>query len=51
MKFSETPAFTKIIKDLLNDEDYRAFQNDLLEGPKLGPGFPARWECAKFAPR
>jgi hypothetical protein len=40
MEFSETPAFTKIIKDLLNDEDYRAFQNDLLERPEAGARIP-----------
>lgn len=40
MEFSETPAFTKIIKGLVSDEDYRAFQNDLLERPEAGNKIP-----------
>jgi hypothetical protein len=40
MEFIETPSFTKIINALLSDEDYRAFQNDLLERPEAGSRIP-----------
>jgi mRNA-degrading endonuclease RelE of RelBE toxin-antitoxin system len=40
MEFIETPTFTKIINALLTDEEYRAFQNDLLERPEAGTRIP-----------
>ncbi len=41
MEFIETPIFTKIITNLLSDEEYRAFQNDLLEHPEAGTRIPS----------
>jgi hypothetical protein len=36
MEFIETPIFTKQILDLLDDESYKEFQNELLKNPKIG---------------
>ena len=37
MRFVETPVFTKRVKDLLPDEEYRALQTALLLRPEQGP--------------
>ena len=37
MRFIETPVFTKRIKDLLGDAEYRALQIALLLRPEQGP--------------
>ena len=37
MRFVETPVFTKRLKDLLSDEDYRTLQVALLLRPEQGP--------------
>ncbi len=37
MRFVETPVFTKRVKDLLADEDYRTLQIALLLRPEQGP--------------
>ena len=37
MRFVETPVFTKRVKELLADEDYRALQVALLLRPEQGP--------------
>ena len=37
MRFIETPIFTRILVELLNDEDYRSLQLTLLLRPELGP--------------
>jgi|SRR6185369_8237248 hypothetical protein len=37
MRFVETPVFTRRVKDLLPDEDYRALQIALLLRPEQGP--------------
>jgi mRNA-degrading endonuclease RelE of RelBE toxin-antitoxin system len=37
MHFLETPVFTAEIRDLLEDEDYRALQLTLLLRPEAGP--------------
>ena len=37
MRFVETPVFTKRVKELLPDEDYRALQIALLLRPEQGP--------------
>lgn len=37
MRFVETPVFTKRVKDLLQDEDYRTLQVALLLRPEQGP--------------
>ena len=49
--FFETPLFTRLLKDYLNDESYRALQRVLLENPELGDVMPGtggfrkvRWE-------
>lgn len=36
MEFIETPIFTKWLKAHVTDEEFRAFQNELLENPELG---------------
>ncbi len=36
MEFIETPIFTRQIDQLLTPENYRAFQNALLEHPEAG---------------
>ena len=42
MRFVETPVFSKPVKALLPDEDYRAFQIALLLRPELGSAKCAR---------
>jgi hypothetical protein len=37
MRFVETPVFTKRLKDLLEDEEYRTLQVALLLRPEQGP--------------
>jgi len=37
MRFVETPVFTKRVKNLLPDEDYRTLQVALLLRPEQGP--------------
>ncbi|HZE90298.1 MAG TPA: type II toxin-antitoxin system RelE/ParE family toxin [Rhizobacter sp.] len=36
MEFVETPTFTRLVTELLTDEDYRALQNLLLADPQCG---------------
>lgn len=36
MEFIETPIFTRLLADLLTDEEYRGLQNVLLENPEQG---------------
>ena len=36
MVFLETHAYTRIIKNLLNDDEYRELQHALVENPALG---------------
>jgi hypothetical protein len=36
MEFIETPTFTRMVSDLLSDEDFRALQNMLLADPARG---------------
>ena len=50
MVIIESPAFTRIIAAILDEEDYRAMQNALVEDPALGAVIPgggglrkARW--------
>src|SRR5262245_47980495 len=50
MRFIETPVFTRVLVDLLDDEAYRTLQMALLQRPELGPIMPrsgglrkARW--------
>ncbi len=50
MRFIETPIFTRVLLELLDDEEYRALQIALLQRPELGPIIPrsgglrkARW--------
>lgn len=34
--FKETPVFTKLIKDLLSDDEYKELQIHLIENPESG---------------
>lgn len=36
IEFIETPTFTRMIMALLQDDEYRELQNDLLENPARG---------------
>ena len=36
MKIIETPIFTRRLKSILDDEDYRDLQNELITNPKAG---------------
>ncbi len=52
--FFETPLFTRLFPDYLNDESYRALQRALLESPELGDVMPGtggfrkvRWEDSR----
>ena len=52
--FFETPLLTRLLKDYLNDESYRALQRALLENPELGDVMPGtggfrkvRWEDSR----
>jgi len=40
MIFVEATLFTKKVKDYLNDEQYRALQNSLMEDPAAGDLIP-----------
>ena len=40
MVFIEHPAFTRRITDLLSDEEYRAFQEELAANPEAGDLIP-----------
>jgi hypothetical protein len=36
MVIIETPTFTKIVSDLMDDESYRKLQNELIADPEVG---------------
>ena len=36
MRIIETPIFTKRVKEILSEEDYRRFQIKLIDDPELG---------------
>ena len=36
MEFIETPTFTRLLLDLLSDDEYRGLQNILVENPERG---------------
>ncbi|KQP43696.1 type II toxin-antitoxin system RelE/ParE family toxin [Pseudorhodoferax sp. Leaf274] len=36
MEFIETPTFTRLVTELLSDDEYRALQNVLVEDPERG---------------
>lgn len=40
MLIIETPIFTKLISDLLTDEDYRLLQNEVIKAPEIGSIIP-----------
>jgi hypothetical protein len=40
MEFIETPVFTKLITELLTDEDYGQLQHDLAKNPQAGDLIP-----------
>ncbi len=41
MEIIETPIFTKKIKDILSDDEYRRLQCALVINPEAGPAIPA----------
>ena len=41
MEIIETPIFTKKIKDILSDDEYRRLQWALVVNPEAGPAIPA----------
>jgi len=38
--FFETPLFTRLLSDYLDDQGYRALQQALLENPQMGDMMP-----------
>jgi hypothetical protein len=40
MVFAETPVFTKLVKQLLSDDEYRQLQEVLLTRPEAGDLIP-----------
>ncbi len=38
--FIETPTFTRLVLALLDDDEYRRLQNDLMEDPERGDIIP-----------
>lgn len=36
MEFIETPTFTRLITDLLSDDEYRGLQQELVDDPERG---------------
>ncbi len=40
MEFIETPVFTKLITELLTDDDYRLLQDDIAKNPQAGDLIP-----------
>lgn len=40
MEFIETPVFTRLITELLSDEEYSLLQNDLAKNPLAGDAIP-----------
>jgi mRNA-degrading endonuclease RelE of RelBE toxin-antitoxin system len=53
MKFIETPIFTRVVMELLDDEEYQSLQKALCKRPDLGPVIrhsgglrKARWSLA-----
>ncbi len=36
LEFIETPTFTRLIVELLTEDEYRELQNDLLDNPEIG---------------
>ena len=47
MEFLETSAYRKIISDLINDEQHREIQNQLLERPDVGTAIPGAFGLRK----
>jgi mRNA-degrading endonuclease RelE of RelBE toxin-antitoxin system len=53
MRFIETPVFTRVLMELLDDEEYRSLQLAFFQRPDLGPVIPrsgglrkARWSLS-----
>ena len=40
MVFIETPTFTRLVLTLLEDDEYRELQNDMMEAPERGDIIP-----------
>ena len=43
MVFIETPVFTRLIRDLVNDEEYKAMQEALIVKPNAGALIRHSW--------
>lgn len=48
MKIIETSIFTRRLKSILNGEDYRDLQNDLIANPKTGKVIPGSGGLRKY---
>ena len=48
LTFIETPVFTELVTDLLNDEDYRQMQEYLLIYPTAGDVIVGTAGCRKL---
>jgi hypothetical protein len=51
MEFIETPTFTRLIVELLSDDEYHSLQNALLENPQRGDIIKDGGGIRKGAPR
>ena len=47
LTFLELPAFTEVLTTLVNDNDYRLFQNQLSEAPEPGLSCLEPAACAR----
>ena len=50
-EFLEWPGFASRRDDLLDDEEYRALQNTLLDAPRFAPVIPGTGGCRKMRVR
>lgn len=48
MEFIETPTFTRLLLELLTDEEYRGLQNILVENPERGDVIKGRGGIRKL---
>ena len=46
--FFETPSFTKLLSEYLDDQEYRALQLALLENPEMGDLMPVRVALERY---
>ncbi len=48
MRIIETSVFTKRVKILLRDEDYRLLQNEIIQNPEKGKVIKGSWGLRKI---